>query len=818
MRSTDSRGVRWLGLSACAALVGAVSLIAGARPAQAGINVWTSNGPPGGAVQALAIDPMTPNTLDVGSGGRVFKSTDGGGTWNALNTGLPAYSSVYALAIDPAAPTKLYAGVDGGVFAIEQVSACVGDCDGTGSVTIDEIITLVNIALGTAQAPACSHGAPSSADVNVALIIQAVNAALNGCVPDSACDDHNPCTVDHFSGGACQNTPPVLPCTNGPAAEPMYVGVWTDDPAERHIFRDQNADALRATWESQNAAGFRLIGVGGFESSLGVVTFDSLFKASDDPSYDLSVTTDRAAFEAQISSLGAQGKQLIHFETVIASGLQWYVGVWLGAGTSALVTDLSLDQLRAEVSTRSAAGMRLVDIETYEVGSSRLYAGVFNEGNGPYDLRVGLSWDPFAAAFEANSALHLVDVETWEENGQRVYAGVWNGANRGSERLVGGYDWAAFSAANAGFGQKGKKLVDLNRFNGLPVPPAIFSAKIYEHLGTQAVGYSYALAKDGTVIGYGAQGYKRAPWELVGGGLPMTPDTRIGIGSVSKPILATAFMTLGVSADDNFYPYFEQRFPIHGQGVDQVKIADLLTQKSGMTLSYAGGLSSCGSELGRSLDAWVEFLISKNLVGTPGVDWHYTNDNFCVLRALVETISGEDYVPYVNSHLLVPFGVFDATAYADPIDPALSYRVFGGAIEQSPGFVWTQDWTSVASGFGWNASAIDLIRFLNGLRTFAVLTPQRTDEMFNRGFGWYPVATAAGTAFYHPGLWGDPATTRASHTLVSHLPVGFDATVLINTYDSAYVNVVADPRPLPNPYPALDAAVDAFNFYWNEIQ
>jgi CSLREA domain-containing protein len=696
--------------------------------------------------------------------------------------------------------------------------SCVGDCDGTRSATIDEIITLVNIALGNAGASACPHGVPSGADVDVALIIQAVNVALNGCVPDSACDDHNPCTVDHFSGGACQNTLPALPCTNGPAAAPMYVGVWTDDTAERRIFRDQDVDALRATWESQTAAGFRLIGVAGRQSSPGVVTFDSLFKASDDASYDLSVTADRAAFDEQVSSLGAQGKQLIHFETVTEGEGQWYVGVWLGAGNSALVMDLSLDQLRAERTARSAAGMRLIDIETYEVGGSRLYAGVFNEGNGPDDLQVGLTWDPFAAAFEQNGALHLVDVETWEENGQRLYAGAWNGANAGSERLVGGHDSAAFSAENASFEQKGKKLIDLDRFAGLPVPPAIFSAKIYEHLGTQVVGYSYALAKDGTVIGYGAQGYKRASWELVGAGLPMTPDTRIGIGSVSKPILATAFMTLGVSADDNFYPYFEQRFPNHGQGVDQVKIADLLTQKSGMTLRYSGGLSSCGSELGKSFDAWVEFLISKNLVGTPGVDWHYTNDNFCVVRALVETISGEDYVPYVNSHLFVPFGVFDATAYADPIDPALSYTVSGGALEQSPGFIWTQDWTPFVSGFGWHASAIDLIRFLNGLRTFAVLTPQRTDEMFNRGFGWYPVATAAGTAFYHPGLWGDPVTKRAAHTLVGHLPEGFDATVLINTYDSAYVHVVADPRPLPGPYPALDAAVDAFNFYWNEMQ
>ena len=58
---------------------------------------------------------------------------------------------------------------------------CVGDCDGTGSTTINELITLANVALGTAQPSACPHGVPSGAEVNVALIIQAVNKALNGC-------------------------------------------------------------------------------------------------------------------------------------------------------------------------------------------------------------------------------------------------------------------------------------------------------------------------------------------------------------------------------------------------------------------------------------------------------------------------------------------------------------------------------------------------------------------------------------------------------------------------------------------------------------
>ena len=78
----------------------------------------------------------------------------------------------------------MYAGTNGGgVFAIEQVPpSCVGDCDGTDTVAINDLITLVNIALGTAQPSACPNGGlPIGGEVDVAVIIQAVNNALNGC-------------------------------------------------------------------------------------------------------------------------------------------------------------------------------------------------------------------------------------------------------------------------------------------------------------------------------------------------------------------------------------------------------------------------------------------------------------------------------------------------------------------------------------------------------------------------------------------------------------------------------------------------------------
>ncbi len=58
---------------------------------------------------------------------------------------------------------------------------CVGDCNGRFTVTSDELIALVNIALGRAQPSSCPHGIPDGAVVDIVLIVQAVSNAVNGC-------------------------------------------------------------------------------------------------------------------------------------------------------------------------------------------------------------------------------------------------------------------------------------------------------------------------------------------------------------------------------------------------------------------------------------------------------------------------------------------------------------------------------------------------------------------------------------------------------------------------------------------------------------
>ncbi|HSQ00703.1 MAG TPA: ethylbenzene dehydrogenase-related protein [Candidatus Dormibacteraeota bacterium] len=61
-------------------------------------------------------------------------------------------------------------------------SACVGDCDGNGTVAINELITGVNIALGSATVDTCADfDTNDSGTVTIEELIAGVSNALDGC-------------------------------------------------------------------------------------------------------------------------------------------------------------------------------------------------------------------------------------------------------------------------------------------------------------------------------------------------------------------------------------------------------------------------------------------------------------------------------------------------------------------------------------------------------------------------------------------------------------------------------------------------------------
>jgi hypothetical protein len=71
------------------------------------------------AIYSVLVDPSDSSTLYAGTGSGVYTSTDAGANWVAINTGL-SYPWVSSLAISPVDRKRLYAGTFGrGVFGTE---------------------------------------------------------------------------------------------------------------------------------------------------------------------------------------------------------------------------------------------------------------------------------------------------------------------------------------------------------------------------------------------------------------------------------------------------------------------------------------------------------------------------------------------------------------------------------------------------------------------------------------------------------------------------------------------------------------------------
>src|SRR5207249_2360469 len=86
-----------------------------------GGNTWNplNTGLSGASVVALAIDPIAPATIYAATNtptSGVIKSINGGASWVSVNNGLSGTGLIYSLAIDSVSPSKIYLGSNGGLF------------------------------------------------------------------------------------------------------------------------------------------------------------------------------------------------------------------------------------------------------------------------------------------------------------------------------------------------------------------------------------------------------------------------------------------------------------------------------------------------------------------------------------------------------------------------------------------------------------------------------------------------------------------------------------------------------------------------------
>lgn len=178
----------------------------------------SSTGIAGQDVRALLIDPndASGNTIYAGTGGDganpggVYRSTDGGLTWNSYSIGLPANAST-ALALParaPGAPARILAGTNAGVWEFTEV----GDEDADGSPTVTEDGVLAGDGNG--------DGTQDADQTNVASlstpVVTGMHSPLGGNV-DATVEiaPGSTCTQLNDSYGLSANLYPQDPLGNG---------------------------------------------------------------------------------------------------------------------------------------------------------------------------------------------------------------------------------------------------------------------------------------------------------------------------------------------------------------------------------------------------------------------------------------------------------------------------------------------------------------------------------------------------------------------------------------------------------------------------
>jgi len=116
-------------------------------------------------------------------------------------------------------------------IAAAGVDGCVGDCDVSGDVVIDDLLVMVNIALGNALIEQCPAGsANGDPDITVDEILIAVGNALNGCpaTPTPTEDGATPTPTQPGVVNTATPTPSTVP-----TATATFTVSPTQPPAEQ---------------------------------------------------------------------------------------------------------------------------------------------------------------------------------------------------------------------------------------------------------------------------------------------------------------------------------------------------------------------------------------------------------------------------------------------------------------------------------------------------------------------------------------------------------------------------------------------------------
>ncbi len=297
-----------------------------------------------------------------------------------------------------------------------------------------------------------------------------------------------------------------------------------------------------------------------------------------------------------------------------------------------------------------------------------------------------------------------------------------------------------------------------------------FAPSIHRQLaGHLEGGYAFAVMHGGAIVASDTFGWARTPWERDRPSMKWTLDTTMALASVSKTITAVSLLHLwdekkqSFSLDDPFWPFVERLFPDPRPEIKRITIRQLLMHRSGIT-----------NPNDAQTIADVRGLLRQPLEFDPGSRFAYHNNNYFILRYVLEQIAHAGYTPYIQQHVLEPMGITKLdTRMPHPLQSS-AYLKLG---QRGPSYPFDWDKTSAAGAAGWYGSVHELSTFLLHLRDGRTLSDTAWKEMYRDSLGWdHTSPLGKGGDF----SWDSAQGSGEIHSAIAMYPDDVQAVLLIN--------------------------------------
>ena len=198
----------------------------------------------------------------------------------------------------------------------------------------------------------------------------------------------------------------------------------------------------------------------------------------------------------------------------------------------------------------------------------------------------------------------------------------------------------------------------------------------------QVVGGSAVFVKDGRIVA--RHHYGLADWTR---NAPVTDRSIFHYGSITKTLTALAILQLRdrgkLSLDDKVIRWVPELRRMHDPFamMDSITVRMLLAHTSGFqnpTWPYGNGKPWEPFEP-TTWDQLVAMMPYQQLVFRPGSRWGYSNPAYIYLARIIESISGDPWVGYIQKHIFSPLQLdrsyFGSTPYHLADDRANNYTI-----------------------------------------------------------------------------------------------------------------------------------------------